>query len=368
MRVIIGYGTGVDSQQMRQIALGAGLDCSAEDLVPMAELDVRLAQAGADLILAAVGTDQNQALSVIERVAGLTKSPILAVGSPEDPQLVKKVKRVGARDLLDAGDLRTELDAELEKLADTRSVPGERGLVVSIFAPTPGSGSTTVAGNLAGSFALAYPNEAALVELSRYQNDVAMLLNIKPKFTLLDVCLRWERLDKEGIVGSMTAHSAGLQVLPNQESLEPAALVLQAIKRIAVLARVTFKATVLELDRNLDAVQIEAMKLSDVVGLVVRPDVTCVKRAGQALQEAVSRGVPKDRFRLIVNRWGQPGQLRLSQIEENIGLKAVIKIPDDPKRINSALNRGLLLQEYSRRATIARAFSDLASQLNGKGK
>jgi pilus assembly protein CpaE len=363
MRAIIGYGSGVDSQGLRQTVLGAGLDCGAEDAVPVAELEARLGQGNADLVVAALGSQPENDLRALERLSDISKAPIVAVGPVGDASLVMRAMRAGALQFLDVADLRRELDASLEKLIASRALPNERGVVVAVFAPTPGSGGTTVAANLAAALTKQHGKGVGLIELACQHSDLALLLDIKPECTLADVCQRWEKLDKVGLGRSMHEHKSGVHVLANKDLLETDIPERDAVRRVTVLARALFRATVLELDRSLDDSQLEAMKLSDRVLVVVRPDVPCVRRAQQALHAAAQAGVSKQRFALVVNRWGIPGRLRQAKIEEALGMKALQLIPDDPKRATTAANQGVLLLDVSRMAAISRAFAELAKRI-----
>lgn len=363
MRAVIGYGAGVDSQGLRQTVLGAGLDCGAEDAVPVAELEARLGQANADLVVAALGSQPENDLRALEKLSDISKAPIVAVGPVGDASLVMRAMRAGVLQFLDVADLRRELDTSLEKLIASRALPNERGTVISVFAPTPGSGGTTVAANLAAALTRQHGKNVGLIELACQHNDLALLLDFKPECTISDVCQQWQKLDKVGLSRSMHEHKSGVRVLANKDLLETEVPERDAVRRVTVLARALYRATVLELDRTLDENQLEAMKLSDRVLVVVRPDVPCVRRAQQAVHLATQGGVPRNRFALVINRWGIPGRLRQAKIEEALGMKTFQLIPDDPKRATSAANQGVLLLDTSRMAAISRAFAELAKRV-----
>ena len=72
-----------------------------------------------------------------------------------------------------------------------------------------------------------------------------------------------------------------------------------------------------------------------------------------------------DPLEKVIGRWGQSGQLKLKEIEDHLELGHVQLIPDDPKRVNTAANRGELLQQLSRGVGISRRFAALAAKLNG---
>jgi pilus assembly protein CpaE len=244
-----------------------------------------------------------------------------------------------------------------------------RGTVVAVYAPLPGSGGTTVASNLAGAFAAAHPKETALIEVARDFGDLALLLNVTPAHTARDACQRWESLDRLSLANSFEPHASGACVLVNGvEQFGNEFVSRDSVRRLAVLSRYVYGYTVFALESRLGVEELEVMSLSDRVVFVVRPDVVAVRRARWALDRYEQAGLPRDRVQLVVNRWGQPGQLTMQQIETTVGVKAVEQIPDDPSRLNQATNQGVMLQQYARRASISRRFDSLANKLNGKSR
>lgn len=339
----------------------------ADDAVPWPGLAVRLSQGDADLVVVEARDDAALDWSAIREATGLTSAPVVAVGPVGQGELAWKARQAGVAEFLDEANFRPALDAVLDRLARAGAIMRRRGIVISVLAPTPGSGGSTVAANLAGALAAKSPGEAALVELTHGLGELALLLNVEPKHTIADVCRRWQKLDTNSLGNSFFEHPSGLRLLAG--SMKPKLngdLTAESVRRIAVLARIIFRYTVLALDTHMEAAELEAMRLSDAVVLVVRPDVPAVRRAQWALERAVQEGVPVERIHLVVNRWGQGGQLKMKQVEESLGLKVARAIPDDPRRVNKAANRGILLRELAPYARISRGFRNLAISLNGK--
>ena len=316
-----------------------------------------------------MGSENDAGLKAIRQAADLTSAPILAIGPTDDSSLVLRALRSGARQYLDSHDLRDDLDLALDKLAASGADPRQRGLVISIYAPTAGSGASTIAANLAGVMAKSHPEEVSLIELTHDDGDMGLLLDISPRYCVTDVCQRAPTLDTLSLRHSLEKHRTGLHVLVYGQHAAPtrtSGIGPDSLRRLVVLMRSMFKTTILELDAKPSSNQQTALMMSDVIGLVVRPDVPSVRRAGRALQAAMAHGVPRNRFRLIVNRFDQPGQLPLKSIQEILGFDQLELIPDDPDRVNKAANRGLLLTELAARAGITRKLTKLAVGLNGR--
>ncbi len=368
MRAVLGYAPGSDARQLRQVLLGAGLKCLPEDCVVRGELAARLARSDTELVV--VETGEGMDWRGLEEAIQLTKAPVLAIGPTGAEGLAKRAREAGALDYLNEAGLRDTLDAVLDRImkTDESTESGrKRGTVISVFAPTPGSGGSTVAANLAGALSKEHPQEVALVELAREYGDLAALLNLDSPQTVREVCQRWETLDTTSLAHCFAEHPSGLRVLIGpEEQPEGRFLHPESVRRLAVLSRIVFGHTVFALESRLSPEAVEVMRLSDAVVLVVRADVPAVRRARWALDCAVSKGVPHERFHLVVNRWGQGGQLKLKQVEESLGLKVCQQIQDDPTRVNKAANRGILLRELAPRRSICREFKRLAWALNGK--
>jgi pilus assembly protein CpaE len=325
-----------------------------------------LAQSDADIVIIHARQDPDLDWDSLREATSLVTAPMVAVGTKTAAPLAAQARHAGAAAFLDEENLRDELDALLNLLASTGGLSRKRGKMISVLAPSAGSGGSTVAVNLAGALAKKHPREVALVELSRETGDVALLLNATPKATIRQVCQRWQTLDTMSLGNAFLEHDSGLRLLVH--AAEPSAnefLNVDAVRRICVLTRVLFPFTVVSLDSHVDNEQLETMRLSDTVLLVVRADVPAVRRARWAVDAAVAHGVPRECFRLVINRWGQGGQLRIDQVESGLELSSPQLIPDDPARVNNAANQGVLLQELSGGAKISRRIAQLADSVNG---
>ncbi len=365
MRAVVVHSTEEAARRARQIVLGAGLECSAQDSISFDKLPPRLAQGGADLFVIGCGDDPQAALDAVSRASHFTSAPVMVFGAMADTDLARRAMTSGAAHYLDESNMRDALDSALANLAGAGAGARRRSAILSVFAPTAGSGGTTVSANLAGALARTRPDEVALIELAE-QGGLALRLDVEPACTVQSLCQHWDRMDKTNLASSLTRHASGVRVLTHPVDdcdtfLDP--LSCDAVHRMGVLLRGAFPISVFKLESAFDDPGLEAMRMSDNVVLVVRPDVPAVRRAKRALRLAEAEGVSLDRFRLVVNRWGQPGQLGRAQIREALDLPIFELLPEDAKLTNLAANRGVMLHELSRMAGLTRRFGRLASRL-----
>lgn len=365
MRIVLADNQQARREQVRRVLLGEGLTCEADDVVGFEQLPARLAGVKTDLVLVVTNGCREAALEAIRTAHQVTSVPILVTGQQATVDVVREAMRAGAREFLDLARFREELSEALIKIEAEGDVPNERGTVIALYSPNGGVGVSTTAVNLAARLASNLPNQVALIDLKPAPSDLALMLDLQPQYTLDHVCRTWQRLDRRMLGGAMTQHASGIHVLaqagyPEDGSLPQNTLTRPAVRQICCLLRRMYRFTVLDMAHTLDDEQLEAMQLSNLVGLIARADVPGLRRARWALDAAAAKGIERDRFRLVLNRFGQSGQVDLAKVEEILGIKVFQRIPEDHRAVNRAVNRGVPVSEVSKLSRISRSFSSFA--------
>jgi len=364
MRIILADNQRKRGDELRRILLGEGLTCDAEDLVDYRGLVGRLTGMKSDLVLVSINGSSEEALAAIRAAHQITEVPILAAGQPATVEAVREAMRAGAREFLDLSRLRAELPEAIIKLG-VDSGSGQRGEVISLFSPSGGVGVSTMSINLAVRFADSTDGEVALVDLKPAPSDLALLLDLEPKHTLDDICLQSERMDRRMLRGTLSAHSSGLWVLsqagyPDGGGILQNTLTDQTVGRLLTLMRRIYSVSIVDLAHTLSPPQIEAMRLSTFVGLIVRPDVPGLHRARWALDTIAKMGLRRERFKLVLNRCGGRDQIDAARVEEILGIEVFQQIPEDRRVVSRAVNRGVPVVELSKMSRLSRSFSSFA--------
>jgi pilus assembly protein CpaE len=369
MRVVIATETPTPRDDLRQAALGIGLECDTADCVPYSELAVRLARGVADLVIVVVGVDPTSAVNVIQRTSSYNHVPVLAVGKSHDPQFILQVMRAGAREYIDSARAQEELAHALHKMSQSGAVNYRLGQMLAVTAATPGSGVTTVASSLAFALGDKYPQRVALAEIGGGVPELALALDLDPRHSVADLAQNWERLDTTMMRQTIVEHPAGVNVLAYKpETLLTTPLGQQAMRQTLLLLKAMYEISVLDLGCQPDGPGQQALTLADAVVLVIRLDVPSLRLARKYVYQLGERGVLPEKLRLVANRYGQRKQVAWKQAEDALGLPILAGIPDDPSTLNQALNSGTPLIRTSRRAGITRSFDRLAGSLNGRSR
>ena len=289
-----------------------------------------------------------------------TSVRVLAVGPVTDTKLVLRTMREGATEYLDQLELKTELSEALQRSNATETT----GRTIALLAPGGGSGSSTLAVNVATALAQKHQS-CALIDLKLVAGDLAPLLNLKPNHTLSDLCQSIERMDYSLMQGCLTRCDSGVQLLAAPARLADVALVTpDAVDAVLSLACRHFPFVVLDLDHNFRPEHRCAMLHSDVIVLVLRLDFISLRNARTTLGFFQEIGILRENVRIVANRVGEQNQLSRAQAEESLGIKFSLLVPDDPKSVNRANNDGIPVVQQSPWSKVSRSLLELAASLS----
>lgn len=365
MRAIIATEMPGYREALRQIALNVGLQCASKDCVDYENVVSRLAVGPADLLLVMVTDDLDAAVALIQGIS--PQVPVYAIGSGQEASQVLRLLRAGAKEYLEQSSLREELIAALDRVGQDSGIQKQRrGKTLAVTAPNPGSGVTTVASGLAFALAAKHPGQVLLAELGNDVPELAIDLDFHPRNSIADVLTDWERMDASIVKQSAHEHPAGVHLLahhPETLQVEPASA--DAIKHALRLWRTLYDFTVIDLGFSVHPTAQEVLRFADQIVVVVRLDVPSLRWTRQYLKQLHELGIPIDKIKTVINRYGQSRQITWRKVEESIGLAPLVWIPEDSGTINEAINHGQPLVQIARRAKITRQFAELAQHLNG---
>ncbi|HZT80427.1 MAG TPA: hypothetical protein VFA26_09400 [Gemmataceae bacterium] len=366
MRAFIVSNHEATGLKARQALLHGGLDCPAAHVVTLDLAAHHLAQGKAEVAVLLLRPDVEKALAVLGDLRLLTQARILVVGPASDPRLVLRALRAGASDYIDEAELDAELAAALSRLRAELPAQAEPGRTIAVLAPSGGSGSSTLAANVATVLASEHKS-ALLIDLKLEAGDLASLLDLKPAHTLAELCQNAARMDRTMFERSLVRHPSGVHLLAPPRSLADVPLVTaDGVRQALVLGRTLFPYVVVDLDHSFREEQVQVLRQADVILLVLRLDFTSLRNTQRYLEHLGRLNVSPERVRVVVNRYGQPKEVPAAKAEEALGVKIFHYVPDDPKTINRANNNGVPVVLESPSAKVSRSVAKLAASVNGR--
>ncbi|HZU38596.1 MAG TPA: hypothetical protein VFA18_21905 [Gemmataceae bacterium] len=370
MRVFVASDDQLLSQRAREMLEQDGHECEVCPLVPVELAANRLARAQAEMLLVAMTPNPDAGQQLLEAVTNTVNGPMLAIGSAGQSKVRLRALQAGADFYLDDAELEGELAVILGRLrAQPRQAapePQENGKLISVLGPSGGSGSSTLAVNLATLLAREHKS-CGLIDLRLGGGDLAALLDLKPSHTIADLCRNSARMDRTMFEHSLAKHDSGVQLLSPPRTVSEIGLVnAQAVRQALAMARAMFPYVVVDLDDAFHSEQAQTLKLSEVILLVLRLDFTSLRNTRRTLDHLEQLGISRDIVRLVVNRYGQPAELPVAKVEQALNTKIFHYVPDDPKTINRANNNGVPAVLEAPSAKFTKSMSQLATSVNGK--
>src|SRR2546426_1297915 len=340
----------------------------------VAEALVHAAATRPDLLVVEVDADESPAapaVTAIEQLARkLPETAILATGHGVSAELVIRVLRAGALEFLRRPVERVDLVAALEKLARFRgsALPRNPGRITSVFAAKGGLGATTLAINLGVSMAERAEGKTLLVELDTRQSDIVTFLDLRPRYSILDVVENIGRMDESLLRGLLTRHASGLWTVPGPTRLERGQLSPEQVSGAIEVLRSYFDHVLMDLRHDFDPGTIAALEASDVILFVTSLDVAALRSGAAALAAFRHLGLDSKKIKVVVMRDGTGDSVTVRHARNTLGLPVYWRTPNDYQTVVASINAGRPVVSASPRAKISKNLRELAETLCGDGR
>jgi pilus assembly protein CpaE len=368
LRVLVSADDGPWGDVVRACLVHLGLACEPRNVVSYGEIADRGLLERPDLIVLVQPDELSDSLALLRELTLVCSTPVITIGPADEPRRILSVMQAGAVEYVDRDSWTSGLEAAVLRYRSraTQASHTVSGKLLGVVSASGGTGTSSVAANVAIALMQRH-QQVLLIDLDFEKGDLAALLDLRPQYTLGDLCDNAARLDRALFEQIVATHPSGLRLLAAPYQLPTGiAQNLRGVRRGLAFARDLFVYSVVDLGCAETAVQREALLQMDTVSLVVRLDYPSVRNARRLLDRLPEWGLPLDRVRLVANRYGQWRQLSVGQAEAALGRRIESLLPDDPSAMNRAINHGRPVVLEAPRARIARKLSELSVRLNGR--
>ncbi len=290
--------------------------------------------------------------------------------------LLPAAMRAGIRDVVDmtqgTEELRDAVERAIVWAANLRSVKvvaqaghqPARGRIISVFSSKGGTGKTFMTTNLASAIADLTGQDTAVVDLDFDMGDVFTYFGTEPSSNIPDLMGLGEGATHDlirGVGAPMADHlwAYGAPLDPAAEA--PAGEVIGKFLRAL---RNDFPWVVVDASVDYSDSALVCFDLSDTICLVTALDVVGVKHLSKALDTLLAIGLPRDRFRVVLNRADSKVGLDSVDVERVLKIQVDAMIPSS-RLVPMSLNKGrpVVLDEPS--SEVAAAVRQLAAKFIG---
>jgi pilus assembly protein CpaE len=286
--------------------------------------------------------------------------------------LLPAAMRAGIRDVVDltqgSEELRDAVERAISWAQNLRSAdmreqlsPNERGRIISVFSSKGGTGKTFLTTNLASAIAEVTGQDTAVVDLDFDMGDVFTYFGTEPSSNIVDLMLLGEGGSRDEIRAQgrkLGDHLWGYGAPSDPTAETPAG---EQIGKFLRAIRSAFTYVVVDASVDYSDSALVCFDLSDDICLITGLDVVGVKHLSKALDTLLAIGLPRTRFRVVLNRAGSKVGLDAADVERVMKIQVDAMLPSSVL-VPMSLNKGrpVVLEEPS--SDVAGAVRSLAER------
>jgi pilus assembly protein CpaE len=327
------------------------------------------------------------ATEAICRRVPFTQVVILAV--QVDPNYMRKAMLSGARDFIVKPPMPDELRSAVyragvlaheRKSSTLRGLPAStednefakqqsasRGRIIQIYSPKGGTGTTTIAANLA--IALHTPEtKVILVDGNLQFGDIGIFMNETGYHSILDLTARVNDLDPDVIGSVIINHPASgvdIMVAPTRPEMAEKITGEEYYKVLQYLRRL-YSYIIVDTPTALNEINLSILDASDVIVLVTTQEIPAIKNSRLFLSVLDGLRINRQRVVFLLNRYDKQIALPPDKIAENLKQEIVSIIPLDVKTATRSENQGQPFVLDHKNEPISKAIIGLADVVRNR--
>jgi pilus assembly protein CpaE len=287
-----------------------------------------------------------QPLALLEDISNVVEPDlrVLVVGDREDVGFYRHLTRgLGAVDYL-YKPLTAAMVAEhfapvvARRPFATRTAAG--GRIVTLTGARGGSGSSTIAANLAWFLADHAQRHTLALDADLHRGTLPLLLGTQAGPGLRGALERPERVDELFVERAATTISDRLHLLAAEEAVaQPVAYTAGAAERLLAMLRRRYNFIVADVPFQPDALARDMLDQVQIRVVVMEPTLAGIRDALRLLQMPHGRAQTY-RPLLLMNRAGRRGTLSLGQVADTMKMTPDVVVPDLPAKLEASATLG----------------------------
>lgn len=347
-----------EAEQMEFIALA--LDETDEDnLVLMTEI---------------IGQAKSRDIKVIliaEDVTPAALHSLLRKGADEfvpyplpEGELAQAIQRVRAKD---------EAPVPEPVTAPTLKAGAQKdGALIVVHGLAGGTGSTTMAVNLAWELAKVDKNDApsvCLLDLDLQFGAVATFLDLPRREVVYDMLSETENMDEEIFGHALLTYEDTLQVLTAPTDMLPLDLITsEDVTRVLQMARNQFDYVIVDMPSTLVQWSEAVLNMAHIYFAMIELDMRCAQNTLRFKRALQSEELPVEKLRYVLNRAPKFTDLnakgRVKRMAESLSISIDVQLPDGGKSITQANDHGMPLASSAPKSPLRKELMKLAASIH----
>lgn len=242
----------------------------------------------------------------------------------------------------------------------------EKAKVIPFFSLKGGVGKSVISLNIAIELALQKKRVLLLdIDIKAPQN-ISKFMELKSKYCLYDLASHFKdfRTEKKHLENYLAQHRSGLHFLPAISSFrQRSSIKPETIKEFLLLCGEKFDYIIVDAGSNLNDQVITTFDLSNLIFLIVTPDIASIYQTEWTIDTLQSLGYPLRMMKVIINRAKSKGGVSLEEMQLLLMPGIISHLPSEGKIMGLSLNNSSPVVIDAPRAKISLAIKELTEKL-----
>lgn len=233
--------------------------------------------------------------------------------------------------------------------------------IISIVGGKGGVGKSTFAVNFAITTAIDTKAKVCLVDIDpRACGDIALLLGIKSKRTLLELGQHEGKFDPNLMNNYVSPHSSGIHYIPSvlepeqMSQLEP-----QQVARAFQLLQSVYNYIIVDMGSDIESQNVKALEVSSMIIVATLPEILVLHHTRKVIEKVQNLLFPPELIKLVVNRFAPTKGISPQVIQNNLKKQILGIIPEDEPTTVAAMAKAQPFILAAPRTEITKAYFTL---------
>jgi len=294
---------------------------------------------------------------------------LFAVSSDPQPDFIIQAMRSGCSEYLLKPVGREQLLNAVARVGGRRRerLQPNKAQVYAFMGAKGGCGVTSLVTQLGALFASSFSKKTLVVDLHPDFGDAALYLGLtRYRYHFFELVENTDRLDAELLGSFLAHHSSGLDLIPAPEGNDmPRRIQPGAIAQTFDFLKARYDYILVDMAPGLSDENLEMIRHCDHLHVVTVAEVSALRNAVRHFDYLTRKEIPRERFRVILNRHQKRSLIADNEIEKTIGQRIFWKVPNQYAHVVKAINGGDPIASLSS-SDVTKNLKEFASTLGAK--
>lgn len=323
-----------------------------------------------DVCIVDFDRDRRKAALAAENIHSVAPdTAIFAVSSDAQPDLIIQAMRSGCSEYLLKPIGREQLLNAVARVGGRRKERTQpfRAQVLAFMGAKGGCGVTSLVTQLGALFSTSFSKKTLILDLHSDFGDAGLYLGLtNHRYHFFELVENNDRLDSELLQSFLARHSSGLELIPAPEGNDqPRRILPGAVAQTLDFLRGRYDYILVDMPPGLSDANLEMIRHCDHLHMVTVAEVSALRNVVRHLDYLTRKEIPRERFRVILNRHQKRSLIADGEIVKAISQKIYWKVPNQYAHVVKAINGGDPVAQLSS-SEVTKNLRELAAILGAK--